>query len=125
MRLAASPALPPNALLHLLWCAGATLALAACHDSDSASAAAPPRIEIKGTVAPIDSVTVSSPIEGQITRIAVAEGASVKTGDLLFTLTNPAVERELAYARTQVAAGQQKVREPSAVPPATPAHAHT
>src|SRR5258706_7611720 len=101
------------------WCAMlcACGALASCQDGDSAAAAPPPRIEIKGAVAPIDSVTVSAPIEGRVARINAAEGAAVKPGDVLIVLINPAVDRDLAYARAQIAAAEWKLRGTAALPP--------
>ncbi len=98
-------------------CACGALTAASCRDADGASAAPPPRIEIKGAVAPIDSVTVCAPIEGRVVRIDAAEGAAVKPGDVLIVLTNPAVDRDLAYARAQIAAAELKMRGTAALPP--------
>src|SRR2546430_2192978 len=92
--------------------------MASCQDAGNAAASPPPRIEIKGVVAPIDSVTVSAPIEGRVARIAAAEGTPVKTGDVLIVLTNPAVDRDLAYARAQIAAAELRMRGNAALPPA-------
>src|SRR5258708_7559599 len=98
-------------------CACGALTAASCRDEHDASAAPPPRIEIKGAVAPIDSVTVSAPIEGRVARINAAEGAAVKPGHVLIVLTNPAVDRDLAYARAQIAAAEWKLRGTAALPP--------
>ncbi|SRR5260221_7454875 len=98
-------------------CACGALTAASCRDAHDASAAPPPRIEIKGAVAPIDSVTVSAPIEGRVARINAAEGAAVKPGDVLIVLINPAVDRDLAYARAQIAAAEWKLRGTAALPP--------
>lgn len=73
-------------------------------------AADPPKIELKATVAPFDSVTVYAPIEGRVTQITAAEGATIRAGDLLVTLTNPAVARDAVYARTAVIAAEQRMR---------------
>src|SRR5258708_8078903 len=100
-------------------CACGALTAASCRDADGASAAPPPRIEIKGAVAPIDSVTVCAPIEGRVVRIDAAEGAAVKPGDGLIVLTNPAVDRDLAYARAQIAAAELKMRGTAALPPSS------
>lgn len=91
----------------------------ACRNSERAAAEDPPRIEIKAAVAPFDAVTVSSPIEGTIAELKVAEGTVVKPGDLVATLTNPAVERDLAYARTAVLAAESRLRHRSSAPRAT------
>jgi HlyD family secretion protein len=42
----------------------------------------------------------------------------VKTGDVLIVLTNPAVDRDLAYARAQIAAAELRMRGTAALPPA-------
>ncbi len=89
--------------------AGAALAFA-CRDTDRAVAADPPKIELRATVAPFDSVTVVAPIEGRVTQITASEGAAVREGDLLVTLTNPTVARDLVYARTAVIAAEQRMR---------------
>jgi multidrug resistance efflux pump len=70
----------------------------------------PPKIELKATVAPFDSVTVYAPIDGRVTQITAAEGATVRAGDLLLTLTNPTVARDAVYARTAVIAAEQRMR---------------
>ena len=109
--------------------AGVTLALTAlavlplaCRESDRVSAADPPRIEVKAAVAPFGGVNVVSPIEGTIVELKTSEGAAVRQGDVLATLTNPAVERDLAYARAAVIAAEQRMRsvtERPAPPPSS------
>ena len=107
-----------NAAWCAILCACGALIAASCQDADNAAASPPPRIEVKGAVAPIDSVTVSAPIEGRVARINAAEGAPVKAGDVLIVLTNPAVDRDLAYARAQIASAELKMRGAAALPPA-------
>jgi multidrug resistance efflux pump len=107
-----------NAAWCAILCACGVLIAASCQDADDAAASPPPRIEIKGAVAPIDSITVSAPIEGRVVRIN-AEGTPVKPGDVLIVLTNPAVDRDLAYARAQIAAAELKLRGTAALRPAT------
>lgn len=87
-----------------------------CRDNTSASAADIPRIEVKAAVAPFDAVTVSSPIDGYVATLAVQEGAPVRTGAVVATLTNPAVDRDLAYANAQLLATEAKSRRPTAAP---------
>jgi len=82
----------------------------ACRDAEGTASADPPRIEIKAAVAPFDGVTVVSPIEGTIAKLRIAEGAAVRQGDILATLTNPAVERDLAYARAAILAAEHRLR---------------
>lgn len=92
----------------------------ACRDSKEARAADPPKIEVKATVAPFDGVTVSSPIEGQIAEVRVTEGAAIKAGDVIATLTNPAVERDLAYARAAVLSAEHRLRSVGSAPRQAP-----
>jgi len=94
-----------------------------CRDAETASGAEPPRIEVKAVVAPLDAVNVAAPIEGRIARLAVAEGAPVRKGDVLLTLTNPSVERDLAYARAQADAAQRRLKNANTAPPLPDAEA--
>jgi membrane fusion protein (multidrug efflux system) len=89
---------------------------AACHDSDSAVAADPPKIELKAAVAPLEGITVSSPIDGEVTQVQTSEGAVVHQGDALVVLANPGVDRDVAYARAAVASAEAKVRNAHASP---------
>jgi multidrug resistance efflux pump len=93
----------------------------ACRDAERAAAADPSKIEVKAVVAPFDGVTVFSPIEGTIVELKMTEGAAVRQGDILATLTNPAVERDLAYARAAVLAAEQRMRNASPAAVAAPA----
>lgn len=98
---------------HAMFALAALAAIAgtACRDSGStASAADPPRIEVKAAVAPISTALISAPMDGRIDRIHVAEGAAVKRGDLLVTIHSPSLDRDLAYARAQVAAAEARMR---------------
>jgi multidrug resistance efflux pump len=93
----------------------------ACRDAERATAAEePPRIEVKAAVAPFAGVTVQSPIEGTIVELKTSEGAAVRQGDILATLTNPGVERDLAYARAALLAAEHRLRSYGAAPPAPP-----
>jgi HlyD family secretion protein len=85
--------------------------LIACNDDrSSASAAEPPRIEVKAAVAPFDSVNVVTPIDGRVASVNVAEGATVHLGDVVIQLTNPSVDRDIAYARAQLVIARAKLR---------------
>lgn len=63
-------------------------------------------------------MTVNSPIEGTIVELKTSEGTAVRQGDILATLTNPVVERDLAYARTAVLAAEHRMRSAGAPRPA-------
>ena len=95
------------------------LLLSSCRDSEHSSAADTPHVEVKAAVAPFDSINVTSPIDGTIAELKVAEGSLVHQGDVVATLTNPSVERDLAYARAAVLAAEHRLRAPA--PPSRPA----
>src|SRR5882724_2570573 len=102
----------------VILCACGALMTASCQDAGSASAASPPpRIEVKGAVAPIEAITVSAPIEGRVAQVNAGEGTIVKPGQVLLVLTNPLVDRDLSYARAQLAAASLKMRGTAAIFP--------
>ena len=88
--------------------------IVSCRDDAGTAAAESPQVEMKAQVAPIDTFPVSAPFDGRIEAVAAREGAPVNTGDVVITLANPSVERDLAYARAQVAAAEWKLRAVSA-----------
>ena len=59
--------------------------------------------EALGTVQPMASVTLKPRVDGQITQLAVAEGAAVKQGDLIFKFDDKALTSQLAQADAQIA----------------------
>jgi multidrug resistance efflux pump len=71
-------------------------------------------IEIKANTAAGKAMTVAAPMDGKITRLAVAEGAGVSGGQLLITLSNPSVERDYELARAQVALAESNLHERNA-----------
>src|SRR5437016_3470643 len=73
-----------------------------CKQSES-RADAPPPIEIKATVQPAQTVTITAQLDGQVESIEVREGSKVTAGQPLIQLANPVVDREVAYARSQAA----------------------
>lgn len=96
--------------------------LSACRDEQPDAAAAAPRIELKAAVAPFHSVTVVAPIEGRISEVRVADGAGVNSGDLLVTLTNPSVARDLVHARAAVASAEYRMRNQGVTPRPRPSN---
>jgi multidrug resistance efflux pump len=88
----------------------AALSLISCRDDAANAAAAQPKIEVKAQVAPIEMVPVSAQFDGRVERVMLSEGAPVNAGDVVITLSNASVERDLAYARAQVAAAEWKLR---------------
>lgn len=81
--------------------AASLLILPGCGKRDTAGAAEPSKVEVRGSViAPQRSVVVA-PFDGRVGSIAVREGSVVRAGDLLVTMINPSLERDLAYAKAQ------------------------
>jgi RND family efflux transporter MFP subunit len=78
---------------------------------------APVIIEALGTVMPIQSVAVRTRLDSEIVGVHFADGASVKEGDLLFTLDSRALEAQVKQAeglvardRAQLAGAERDVR---------------
>jgi HlyD family secretion protein len=92
----------------------------ACRDAENTSAADAPHVEVKASVAPFDAITISSPIDGTVADLNAHEGTVVHQGDVLATLTNAAVERDIAYANAAVLAAEHKLRGPVSAPAAAP-----
>jgi multidrug resistance efflux pump len=82
-----------------------------CGDERQATATDPPRIELRATVANPQTASAVASIDGRVATLTVSEGAHVTQGQLLATLTNPSIERDLAYARAQVAVAEQRLRD--------------
>ncbi len=64
---------------------------------------APVFLEALGTVSPIESVAVRSRLDSEIVGVHFRDGATVKKGDLLFTLDGRALEAQIAQAEGNIA----------------------
>jgi membrane fusion protein, multidrug efflux system len=64
---------------------------------------APVFIEALGTVTPIETVAVRSRLDSEIVGVHFRDGATVKKGDLLFTLDSRAIEAQIVQAEGNVA----------------------
>lgn len=82
-----------------------------CSDKPNAAAAESPQLEVRATVAPPQTATAVSSIDGRITSLLVQEGQPVQAGATVATLTNPGIDRDIAYARAQVAVAEQRLRD--------------
>ena len=80
-----------------------------CKQSES-RADAPPPIEIKATLHPAQSMTITAQIDGQVRSIAAREGAKIAANGEIAELTNPMVERDAALARAQLAWAEARMR---------------
>jgi RND family efflux transporter MFP subunit len=66
-------------------------------------------LEFTGTTAAYDSVTLVARVEGYLEGIHFADGATVKKGDLLFTIQRDQYAAQLEQAKAQVAAQKAAV----------------
>jgi len=95
-----------------LLCLIASLLLVRCADEqDDAVAADVPKVEIRAQVASAQTATAIATVDGRVATIDVAEGTQVQPGQLLATLTNASVDRDLAHTRAQVAVAEQRLRD--------------
>lgn len=85
--------------------------LARCDEEPDVAAAGTPSVEVRGAVASAHTATAIAGIDGRIAGVVVTEGGRVKQGDLVATLTNSSIDRDLAFARAQVASIRQRLRE--------------
>jgi RND family efflux transporter MFP subunit len=63
----------------------------------------PVRLEALGTVMPIETVSIRSRLDSEITGVHFRDGALVKRGDPLFTLDSRAIEAQIKQAEGNVA----------------------
>lgn len=71
----------------------------------------PYRIDAIGSVQPIASVQLRSRVDAQIELVAVADGATVKAGDLLVKLNSRQVEAQLKQAQAQLARDEAQLEQ--------------
>lgn len=88
-----------------------TFLLVRCSDDPGAAAAAAPEIEIRASVAAAQTAAAIASIDGRITALDVHEGMRVREGQILATIANPSLARDLAYARAQVAVAEARLRD--------------
>ncbi|HEX6160842.1 MAG TPA: efflux RND transporter periplasmic adaptor subunit [Thermoanaerobaculia bacterium] len=86
-------------------------ALVRCGEKPTAEAAGKPEIELKAVVADAKTAVASAAIDGRIATLTAREGAIVKAGDVVATLANASLEREIAHARAAVAVAEKRLRE--------------
>ena len=68
-------------------------------------------VEAVGTVQPIASLQIKSRIDSQVAAVHVQEGASVKEGDLLFTLDDRVLKAQLAQVEAQILRTQAQLEQ--------------
>jgi membrane fusion protein (multidrug efflux system) len=89
---------------------GSALLLSGCQGVEPTLGAAVRNIEIKATAVAGKSLTVAAPADGKVARVDVREGANVGEGQLILTLSNPAVDRDHEIARAQVRLAEMNLR---------------
>ena len=92
-------------------CVAASLLLVRCNDERSAVAADTPKVEIRAQVASAKMATAIAGVDGRVATLEVAEGANVQAGQLLATLANASIDRDLAQTRAQVILAEHRLRD--------------
>lgn len=83
--------------------------LSGCRERQNVATTEDTALEIKAEISKPRSALVVASYDGRITALP-AEGTRVNEGELLTTLDNPAVQRDLAYSRTLVALAERRVQ---------------
>lgn len=99
--------------IHLALGVAALLLVARCNEQQDAVAAGVPELELRGEVVNADTAAAITPIDGRVASIAVKEGSLVESGAVIATLSNATIDRDLAFARAQVAVAEARLREAS------------
>ena len=73
--------------------------------------AMPVRFDTIGVVQPMASVVLRSRVESQVTEVLVADGATVKEGDILIRLDQRTVEAQIKQAEAQLARSQAQLEQ--------------
>lgn len=71
----------------------------------------PVRFDTIGVVQPVSSVVLRSRVESQVTDVLVADGATVKEGDVLIKLDQRTVEAQIKQAEAQLARSQAQLEQ--------------
>lgn len=85
--------------------------LVSCRERQEAVAAEVPALEIKAEVTRPRTATVVAPYDGRVGTVNVHEGGTVRAGEIVLTIANPAVQRDLAYSRAQLALAEYRLRQ--------------
>jgi membrane fusion protein (multidrug efflux system) len=94
-----------------LLCVLTGMLVTACADKPEAEAADVPRLEIRATVAAPQTANAITAVDGRVATLLVSEGTIVQQGQSIATIANPGVDRDIAYAKAQVAVAEQRLRE--------------
>ena len=106
-------------LLRITCAALVALLAGACGQDEGRAGAAPPPIEVRGTVRPAQMMTITAPLDGVVSGVEVAEGGAVVAGAAFVQLANASVERDAAVAQTQLDLVDARLRRSGRRPRAT------
>ena len=73
--------------------------------------AMPVRFDTIGVVQPVSSVVLRSRVESQVMEVLVADGATVKEGDVIIKLDQRTVEAQIKQAEAQLARSQAQLEQ--------------
>ena len=82
-----------------------------CSEKPDAAAAESPQLEVRAVVAPPQTGTAVSSVDGRIISVLVQEGQPLQAGATVATMSNAAIDRDIAYAKAQVAVAEQRLRD--------------
>jgi multidrug resistance efflux pump len=94
-----------------LFCVAVFALVSRCGEKPDANAAETPALEVRGAVAPAQMAVAAASIDGRVAEVFVQEGAPVQPGTLVARIVNAVIERDLAYAKAQVAAAELRLRD--------------
>ncbi len=94
---------------------------ARCGQEESRAGTAPPPIEIRGTVRPAQSATITAQVDGVVNELAAGDGNRIDAGALIVQLGNPAVERDAEVAQAQLDLIDARLRRAGRPAPSAPA----
>lgn len=83
----------------------------ACTDKPEAAAADIPRLEVRATVGAPQTASAIAVVDGRVATLLASEGSAVQQGARIATLVNPGIDRDIAYAKAQVAVAEQRLRD--------------
>lgn len=81
-----------------------------CSDKPEAVADETPQLEVRAAVARPQTAIAVTTVDGRIASLAVQEGSRVPAGAPIATLVNLGLERDLAYAKSQLALAEIRLR---------------
>ncbi len=85
--------------------------LVGCRSKPEAAADETPQLEVRAAVGPPQTATAITAVDGRVSAVTVSEGTKVQSGGPIATLVNPAIDRDIAYAKAQLAIAEMRLRD--------------